>query len=160
MEEYITEQSQTEKQLSELLPYRLVSAAIKCAAVNRGVINEVRLREGQPLCITSGSRNLVTPRRVTSEDIEYTLRHLCSNSLYSHAQTIKEGYITSKSGVRAGICGKAVCDGGNITAVTDVSSLCIRFPRRVCGAADAVYALLKERGFSDGLLVYSGPGIG
>ena len=45
MEEYITEQSQTEKQLSELLPYRLVSAAIKCAAVNRGVINEVRLRE-------------------------------------------------------------------------------------------------------------------
>lgn len=160
MEEYITEQNQTEKQLSELLPYRLVSAAIKCAAVNRGVINEVRLREGQPLCITSGSRNLVTPRRVTSEDIEYTLRHLCSNSLYSHAQTIKEGYITSKSGVRAGICGKAVCDGGNITAVTDVSSLCIRFPRRVCGAADEVYALLKKRGFSDGLLVYSGPGVG
>lgn len=160
MEEYLTEKGQTERELSELLPYRLVSAAIKCAAVHRSTINEVRLREGQPLCITSNGKNFVTPRRVSREDIDYTLRKLCSNSLYSHAETIKEGFITSKNGVRAGICGRAVTDGGNITAVTEVTSLAIRFPRRAYGAADNVYAMLKKRDFKEGVLIYSRPGIG
>lgn len=159
-EGYFTESGETERALSALLPYRLVSAAIKCAAANHGVINEVRLREGQPLCVTSDGKNLKSARTVTKEDVEYTLRHLCSNSLYSHADTIREGYITSKEGVRAGICGKAVTDGGVITAVTDITSLCLRFPKRVTGCADAAYELLRKRSFSAGLLVYSRPGVG
>lgn len=160
MEEYFTESGNTERELSAILPYRLVSAAIKCAAVNHGVINEIRLREGQPLCVTSDGKNLKSGRRVTKEDIDYTVRHLCSNSIYSHADTIREGFITSKSGIRAGICGKAVTDGGRITAITDISSLCIRLPRRVPGAADIAYSLLKAHRFSMGILVYSRPGVG
>lgn len=160
MEEYMTEQGSIERELSALLPYRLVSAAIKCAAVNHGVINEVRLREGQPLCVTSNGKNLKSGRRVTKEDIDYTVRHLCSNSLYSHADTIREGYITSRAGVRAGICGKAVTDGGIINAVTDITSLSLRFPRRVPGAADFAYNLLRSKAFTVGLLVYSRPGVG
>jgi len=159
-ERYYTEFGETERTLSALLPYRLVSAAIKCAAANHGVINELRLRVGQPLAVTSDGKNLISSLYVTKEDIDHTVRRLCSNSLYSHADTIKEGYITSREGIRAGICGKAVTDGGIITAVTDVSSLSLRFPRRVTGAADTAYELLKARDFATGILVYSKPGVG
>ena len=160
MNGYLTEMGRTEAELCELLPYRLASAAIKCAAVNHVTVNEVRLREGQPLCITSGGRNIRCARRVTREDIDSTVRHLCSNSLYSHADTIRDGYITARCGVRAGICGKAVTDGGVITAVTDISSICLRFPVRVPNAADGAYSLLKRDGFSKSLLVYSRPCVG
>ena len=156
MDEY----GKTERAALELLPYRLSCAAAKCISLYRGRFNELRMRVGQPLCITVSGRNTVTDAVCTEEDLEFTVRRLSGNSLYSHANTLIEGYITSPEGIRAGICGRAVTDGEHITAVTDISSVCIRVPRRAPGAADEAYALLKRRGFSDGMLVYSAPGIG
>lgn len=149
-----------DERITELLPYRLASAAIKCAAASRAPIDEIRLRLGQPMYITSRSLDLQSSRRVTREDIDYTVRKLSSNSLYSHAETIREGYITSKSGIRAGICGRAIAHNGEIEAVTDITSLSLRFSRRVPGAADRAYGILKAMELSAGLLVYSRPGIG
>ena len=149
-----------EKEALDLLPYRLASSAVKSAALWHGVINEIRLRENRPLCITSGGKNIKCGAICTREDIDTVVRRLCSNSLYSHAETIREGYITSQSGIRAGICGRAVVGGGVITTVTDISSVCIRIPRRVSGAGDLAYSLLEKTGFTKGLLVYSVPGVG
>lgn len=146
--------------LTGLFPYRLASAVIKCASKNRAPIDEVRLRLGQPMYVTSAGRDLISTYFVTREDIDYTVRRLSSGSLYSHAETIREGYITSRDGIRAGICGRATVCNGEITAVSDITSLSLRFPRRVRGAADAVYSFLRSRGFSVGVLIYSRPGIG
>ena len=44
--------------------------------------------------------------------------------------------------------------------MTDITSLNIRIPHRVRGAADGIYRLLERRGFADSLLVYSPPGVG
>ena len=154
------ETNRAEREALSLLPYRLASSAVKSAALYRGVINEIRMREGAPLCITSGGKNISCGISCTKEDIDSVVRNLCSNSLYSHADTIREGYITSTDGIRAGVCGRAVVDGGVINAVTDISSLCIRIPRRVRGAGDVAYDLLANKGFSTGLLVYSRPGVG
>lgn len=152
--------SHTEREALDLLPYKLASSAVKSAALWHGVINEIRLRENRPLYITSGGKNIKCGVLCTREDIDTVVRRLCSNSLYSHAETIREGYITSQSGIRAGICGRAVSERGNITAVTDITSVCIRIPRRVRGAGDLAYSLLEKDNFSKGILVYSKPGIG
>lgn len=152
--------TKTESAALDLLPYRLSCAAAKCISLYRGHFNELRLRVGQPLCITTAGNNVVTTAICTQDDLDFTVRRLSGNSLYSHGNTLIEGYITSPDGIRAGICGRAVTDGDRITAVTDISSVCIRIPRRAPGAADEAYSLLSRRNFWDGLLVYSPPGIG
>ncbi len=154
------EYNSMEKEALSILPYRLASCAQKCAAANRVMINEIRLRLGQPLCITAGGENYSCGILCGREDIDFVIRNLSGNSLYTHADTIRQGYITSKEGIRAGLCGRAVAEGDQLSVVTDITSISIRIPRRVYGAADFAYELLKKRDFSCGLLVYSRPGIG
>lgn len=85
----------------------------------------------------------------------------CTNrSFYSHSDTILEGYISLPGGVRAGICGKAVCKEGKILSVKDISFLSLRIPRPVPGAADPLLNLLRSTDFRKGMLMYSPPGMG
>ncbi len=154
------EYNSMETEALSILPYRLASNAQKCAAANKVIINELRLRVGQPLCITAKGENYPCGIVCTKEDVDFVIRNLSGNSLYSHADTIRQGYITSKSGLRAGVCGRAVTDGNQISVITDITSISIRIPRRVCGAGDYAFELLKQRDFSCGLLVYSRPGVG
>lgn len=156
----MTELTKTEREALDLLPYPLASAAHKTAAQNKGALHEIRLRLGQYLAVTSFGRNLRCNIRCTRDDIDHVIRRLCGNSLYSHADTIREGYIAYGNGIRAGVCGRAVGDGGAIGAVTDITSVSIRIPHRVRGAADMAYKLLSDRAFSCGMLVYSMPGVG
>ncbi len=157
----MTELTNAERAAVEALPYRLAAEAVNMAVNGRIRLCEIRLRQGRPLTVTSCGKNYYSRTVLcTAEDIELILRKLCGNSLYSHADTIREGYISYVHGIRAGICGKAVVRDGGIDAVTDVTSLNIRIPHRVRGAADGIYNLLERRGFSDGLLIYSPPGVG
>ena len=157
----MTELTNAERAAVEALPYRLASEAVNMVVNGRIRLCEIRLRQGHPLTVTSCGKNHYSRNVLcTAEDIELTLRKLCGNSLYSHADTIREGYISYVHGIRAGICGKAVVRDGCIDAVTDITSVNIRIPHRVRGAADGIYRLLERRDFADGLLVYSPPGVG
>lgn len=157
----MTEFTNAERAAIEVLPYRLAAEAVNMVVNGRAHLCEIRLRLGYPLTITSCGKNYYSRSVLcTADDIELTLRKLCGNSLYSHADTIREGYISYVHGIRAGICGKAVVRDGGIDAVTDITSINIRIPHRVRGAADGIYHLLESRKFSDSLLVYSPPGVG
>lgn len=150
----------TEKTALQMLPYRLSLTATKYISLYGGTFNELRLRVGQPFCITIGGVNIVSDSICTREDIDFTLRALSGNSLYSHGNTITDGFITTSDGIRAGVCGRAVCDGQSITAIADISSVAIRVPCRAPSSADEAYSLLAKSGFSASLLVYSMPGVG
>lgn len=154
------ETTKAERAALDLLPYRLQSAAVKCVLNNKGALNEIRLRLGRYLSVTSRGKNHICQVRCTKEDIDDVIRRLCGNSLYSHADTLREGYISYDCGIRAGVCGRAVAERGRINAVTDITSVNIRVPHRVKGAADGAYRLLEDRGFSSGMLVYSRAGVG
>ena len=157
----MAELTNAERAAVEALPYRLAAEAVNIAVNGRVRLSEIRLREGRPLTVTSDGKNYYSRAVLcTAEDISMTLRKLCGNSLYSHADTIREGYISYVHGIRAGLCGKAVVRDGGIDAVTDITSVNIRIPHRVRGAADGIYRLLERRGFTDSLLVYSPPGVG
>ena len=141
------------------LPHHLGEAVRRSGALYRGSISEIRLRQDSSLTLTSGDRCITTSVRCTTDDLNYTLRSLCGNSLYSHSETIKEGYVCTDGGLRAGVCGRAVTDNGMIISVTDISSISIRIPHRVPGASDGLCKLVLEEGFK-GMLIYAPPGVG
>lgn len=142
------------------LPDRLSSEVRKYAALYGGMINEIRLRSGGVLSITIMGENITCKTTVSEEECAGTFMRLCRNSLYSHVDTLREGFITTPEGIRAGVCGRAVCENGEITSVAGAASICIRIPRRVPGAGDVAYEILREMGYKKGLIVWSVPGVG
>lgn len=156
----MTECESMEREALLMLPHRLAKAVVKTAALHSGIVNEIRIRCSRPLSITTSGKNYQCGVVCTREEVALVVRNLCGNSLYSHSETIREGYICASNGIRAGICGRAVVESGRIMSVTEITSLCIRIPRRVRGAADEAYGLLAKKSFSSGMLVYSKPGVG
>ena len=125
---------------------------------------EVRLRLGGDMSITfgrrtagAGSANALCGVKCTKEDMDFVISRLCGGSLYAHAETIREGVIITAEGLRAGISGRAVVTGGRIECVREISSVNIRIPHRVPGAADELYGLVKEKG---SVCIISPPGMG
>ncbi len=148
-----------EENAISFLPQHLGEAVRRSGALYRGGISEIRLRQDASLTLTARDKCISTSVRCSMDDITYTLRSLCGNSLYSHSETIKEGYICTDGGIRAGVCGRAVTDGGRIISVTDISSISIRIPHRVPGASDELCKYILEDTFR-GMLIYSPPGVG
>lgn len=142
------------------LPDRLSTEVKKYAALYGGFVNEIRLRRGGVLSITVMGENVNCKITVTEKECADTLLRLCNNSIYSHTDTLKSGFVTTPEGIRVGICGKAVCENGEITAVANAGYICIRIPRRIPGAGDVAYEILKEMNFQRGIIIWSKPGIG
>lgn len=152
--------TEKEEKVLKKLPGRLAEAILKKSGLYRDGINEIRLRVNKPLVLTVNGSNVSCDIKCTADDIDYVVKMLCNNSLYSHSNTIREGYICAEDGIRAGICGQAVVENGRISVVRDITSVSIRIPRRVEGAADSVYELIKKSDFSANVLIYSKPGVG
>lgn len=123
-------------------------------------INELRLRENSFISLIADSKNINTDIYLNKEDIENLLSSLCGGSIYAHFNTIRDGYISLGNGIRAGICGKAICENGKITAISNISSINIRFPKRIYHSADFLYDFLSKNDFKKSVLLYSAPGVG
>ncbi len=128
--------------------------------MHNGEPEEIRLRTDRPIALTMGNTNVLLSTVCSEVDMQETINRLCDRSLYSHADTIREGYIYAGNGIRAGVCGRAVLENGKITLLRDIRSVCIRLPSRVPSAGEAVYQALAADGFRDSVLVCSPPGCG
>lgn len=143
------------------LPCEILQTVAK-AEKQYGRISEVRLRQGRPLAITTaeGGVNILCPLTVDRSTIQSALMALCDRSLHTHMDTIKEGYIAAGNGVRVGVSGRAVCEGGEIRNICDITSLCIRIPARLFHIGERVMRELRRSGFRESFLFYSAPGVG
>ena len=137
------------------LPARLGEAVRRCAGQDK--IAEIRLRAGGLLTLTVGGTNRSSGVWCTSSDVAETVENLCGGSLYAYAESIRDGVITTEAGIRAGVAGRAVLEDGKITAVRDVSSVNLRIPHRIPGAADAILNPVRR---GESLLLCSPPGLG
>ena len=142
-----------EKRALDCLPERLREAV---ARTNCRRIEEIRLRQMRRLSVTSDGQNISCDTLCFREDLAETVEKLSQGSLYSHADEIREGVITSRTGIRAGISGRAVVMSGRVECVRDISSLCIRIPHRIAGVADELFARMGQ----SGVLIFSPPGCG
>lgn len=133
---------------------------------------EIRLRVGKPVsvCCTGGIYFLTVGGRLSclpcddmliaeKEDVEESFRNICSYSIYSHQNEIRNGYITLCGGHRVGIGGTAVFRGNEVAGMRDISSVNIRIAREVAGAADGLFRMLKDD-IASGLLIAGPPASG
>lgn len=121
---------------------------------------EIRFIEGAEITVLKDGGLCGIGKICRDDDMRYFIRSVCGNSVYSHSETIKEGYVVTREGYRVGVAGRAVTESGVITAVTDISSAVIRIPSRRPGFADELYALMKQSSFRENVLIYSPPGGG
>ncbi len=142
------------------LPARLADAVIRIASLWNREIHEIRLRENQLLSITAGRQNISCELVCTQEELSHTLAKLCGNSLYSYSDSIRDGWISTDCGIRAGVCGHAVLADGRITLVRDITAINIRIPHSVPGAADKLYEWMTMDNTFRSVLIYSKPGMG
>ena len=135
-------------------------------------VQEIRLRVNRPVCICcpGGTYFLAESGRLSCRpdggslaadrrDLEESFRNLCSYSIYSHENEIRNGYITLSGGHRAGICGTAVLQAGAVGGVREISSINLRISREIRGAADALLDGLGDR-LREGLLLAGAPASG
>lgn len=138
-----------------------LAEAIRAAVpLHHGTPEEIRLRTGRPLALTLSGKNVQLEQLCTEEDMVRTVQLLCDHSLYSHIETLREGYICTQDGIRVGVCGRAVVENSKIIMLRDFTSLCIRLPHRYPNAGDVIYKVLMENHFQDSVLVFAPPGKG
>lgn len=127
-----------------------------------GEICEVRIRAGRRLALTTveGGFNRLTSLYTDPDMVAEAVVSLCDRSLHSHMDTIREGYIALPGGVRVGVAGRAICETGTVSNVSDIVSLCIRIPAPVRQVSRPVFRELRRGGFRESYLFYSPPGVG
>ena len=116
-------------------------------------LQEIRLRiDRRPELITK-YKTVNLEQSISREDLSYCINAASRYSPWS-AWTSKYGYLTVSGGHRMGICGRALTKDGEISSVTDVTSLCIRVARDFRG-------LINDKRFLQGsVLIIGKPGSG
>ncbi len=146
------------KEIFDCLPPRIAEELEKRMLLfgDRERVTELRLRAGgvSSLRTLSGTRPLGI--RLTEAEISEILTRLTGGSLYAFRDTLAEGYVTARSGMRVGVCGRARYDGGSFVGTADVRSLVFRISNDVCDF-EAQLRRLWHSGIGSGLLLYSAP---
>ena len=150
MESVIIGGTRIPRAVEKLLPSELI-LAVESSGFDASV-EEIRIRAGRRLWICGEGKNMMLAESVNAEALEEVLIRACGGSLYSCADSIKRGYVTTKEGVRVGVSGEWTAGG-----VRNIESLAIRIPRRLHIDASGVRGLLESFGMSAGLLLFSPP---
>lgn len=136
------------------LPSKVKNAV---ANVDTDILSELRLRIGYPIFgLFNGnkiylSENGITLNRLdalicSKEIICETVENITEKSLYAYNERLKQGFITTKNGVRIGIAGDCVFDNGKIITIKKISSLNIRVPHEIKNCSLKIFnrLFLKE----------------
>ncbi len=147
------------------LPSEILSALNN---INLNRLNEIRLRSGQPVIIQyNGEYKYINKYGISASSANSlicgsaaaVLNSAMSGNVYVYSEQLKNGFITVDGGVRIGIAGEYVMQGDEILTVKGVTSLNIRIPHDVCGAADGIYGTVCKNAVEN-TLIFSPPGFG
>ena len=141
------------------LPER-VRDDIEAVASRQKRVEEIRLHCGRRVTLTSSGKNIPTSSVLTKQEMDRTLTRLCEGSVYAFRDTIADGYIGLRGGVRVGVCGRAALSGGKICGVYDIDTLVIRIPHPSPALGKEIADLIRKENFTSGVLIYSPPGVG
>lgn len=140
----------------QLLPARYVEEYRRTAL---GHAEEIRLRAGRrPGFLCRGIEHSLGGDLLTETDLIRTMEKATGASIHTAMGEISKGYVSSR-GLRIGICGAAVMNGGEIKGFRNLSSLAIRIPQEHRGICDAVIRELFAAGYENTLII-SPPGTG
>ncbi len=144
-----------------LLPSSLRLAALELPQSVTENAEELRLRTGCAPSVVAYDKELeILPSHVVKvSDLQLVLEIATRASVHSYADSIKMGFVTAEGGCRLGLCGTAVTEGGKISAMRRLSSICIRIPHEKKGCADSIFSELVPENFESTIII-SPPGGG
>lgn len=155
--------------LKKILPNNIYN--ILANKINFKSINEIRMRADKPIVILIGSQrfflgengatgNLKEALYCTKIMVEDIIFRASECSIYSVNEQIKRGFIVMKGGLRIGIGGDLVEEGGKIKTMTNYNSVNIRIPHEIknCSLSAFKYLLNDKQVYNT--LVISPPGAG
>lgn len=135
--------------LLTIVPQRLRQQVDK---LGREALEELHLRIGQPVELILGGVSRQLDTKATGEDIRFIINTASRYSPWASA-SVSRGYLTALGGHRIGICGECVVQGGQVTAIKEAYSLCIRVARDFPGIG-------KNAPGHGSLLILGPPGAG
>ena len=136
--------------------------------LNYNFLSEIRMRTGQPVIVEyKGSYEFLGAFGITDRkssvlicgDLSGVLNAAMERSVYAYTEQLKNAFITVDGGIRIGIGGEYVTDGGVIKTVQKPTSLNIRIPHEAIGCAASIYRKLIEID-AHSTLIFSPPGYG
>lgn len=122
------------KELLSVLPPGLRTDVDK---LGRVALEEIHLRQNQPVELIIGGRSHFLNIPVRQEDLQHVVNTASRYSPWS-ASTAAQGYITAPGGHRIGMCGDCVIQDGSITGIRSATSLCIRVARAFPGIGQGI----------------------
>ena len=145
--------------LKDYLPTNIYQEIVN--QFNFKAINEIRLRVDSPIVICCGGDkyfvgNKLVCDRTTMDEFMYKL---CDNSMYTVNDSIKEGYITIKNGIRVGVCGEVITENGSVRTIKNVQAVNIRIPHDIKNCSLEAYDYLVSDEVKN-TLILSAPGVG
>lgn len=132
---------------------------------------DIHVKSGQPVSVCGrdgvfflGEDGAVTRaltdglKKVSPEEMKEIFVGACAHSVFSHEHELRKGYIDLGDSCRAGVCGTAVLENGQVKSVRDVTSLTFRIPREIRGCGDRLF--LEGADLRRGLLIAGEPSSG
>lgn len=139
-----------------------IMASAVAAVAEEKTVTELRMRVGRPLVVlTPDARRTArlpsgAPFIVKAEDIDRVLALASDFSVYAVNDQLVKGYM-ARHGIRIGVAGEGVVEGGNVLTMKHISFLVVRIPHEVKGAADGVKNAVFGEGEARNTLVISPP---
>jgi len=150
------------QQISAVLPQPYRQALSRLGPEEQIHLTELRLRQGRPpsfvLDQTEHPLPMAHGTTVCEDDIERILSAASEHSFYAVEHEIADGFLTIPGGHRIGLCGTVVMGQGKVRTIRQVSSLCIRVARPICGVGTELAAQLYSE--QDSALIIGPPASG
>ena len=144
------------------LPKEIYNEIVK---LNLDKLTEIRLRIGYPILLKYDnkttrlnlSKNYII---ATREHINTIIENITEKSIYAFNNCIKQGFLSTKDGVRVGLCGNCVFDNEKIVTINDFSSLNIRIPHLIKDCSKHIISYLLDGKHLLNTLIISAPAKG
>lgn len=128
--------------------------------IGMGEVEELRLYRERVATARAGGRTVALGITLRGEELQEILFRMCRGSLYAHAESLRQGYVTLEGGIRVGISGRAAVEDGRIIGIRDPDGLTVRIPHAVRFDVTPPIDRLFSGGQVASLLVYAPPGVG
>jgi len=156
-----TAPEQAYERAASVLPQRLRREALSLPLPDRARAEELRLRVGQAMSavLPEGEVFLGGPP-VEERELEQLLELASRASVHAVLPQLCQGYLTVAGGHRIGLCGTAVCEGGEVRGLRGFSSANIRIARELRGVSAPLWDRLCPGGTFFSTLILAPPGLG
>lgn len=149
----------------DFLPAHL-RRAIDCLNIN--YLTEIRIRRGQPVIIEYRGEYVYInsfgtcdrpESAICIENVDELFSRAVADGMYSYTEQLRCGFVTLDGGIRIGVAGQYITEGGAVKTIKCITSLNIRIPHDIRGCAGYIYEHTQRDGLNS-VLIFSPPGMG